>query len=155
MNFLEKGPAGPEVTQLVLPDTVRLQIAAEARQALPEECCGLLLGRIDGERAVAAVCIASPNLAPDRRSGFEIDPALLLATRRGARKRGEVVLGHYHSHPRGSTAPSEMDRARAWTPGHVWLICAPGGSECTYSAHLAVEAKGGVALRPLLIMAAS
>ncbi len=152
MNFFEQGPVGPEVKQLVLPAAVRRQIAAEARRALPEECCGLLLGHAEGEQAVALACAASPNLAPDRLTGFEIDPALLLAAQRRARAKGDAVLGHYHSHPHGPAAPSGTDRARAWTPGHVWVICAPGGADWSYSAHLAVEKKGRIVLQPLPII---
>lgn len=152
MIFFEQGPIGPEVKQLALPAAVRQQIGSEASQASPEECCGLLLGYAEETEAVVLACAASPNLAPDRLTGFEIDPALLLAIQRRARAKGEAVLGHYHSHPHGPAAPSGMDRARAWTPGHVWLICAPGGEDWDYSAHLAVEEKSRIVLRPLPII---
>lgn len=152
---LGSGPAGPDVKRLVLAPALRARIIAAARRAFPQECCGLLLGRVEGDKAVATGIQPSPNCAPDPRTGFEIDIALLFAARRAAREKGEAVLGHYHSHPRGPAAPSETDRARAWVPGHVWLIVGPGTEEQggRVTAQLAVEEAGRIVLRALELVA--
>ena len=108
----------------------RLQIAPEdlaeverrAAAAFPAECCGLLLGRrAGGETARIGWVEPCVNQAPDRWRRFTITPDALLAAYRWARDRGEQVVGTYHSHPRGSAVPSEVDRESAW-PGASYLI---------------------------------
>jgi proteasome lid subunit RPN8/RPN11 len=114
------------VSALILNVAQAARIEAEARRAFPREACGLLLGtRDEAGRAHVARVVPAPNTAsgPDR---FEIDPALLLALHREARGAGEAIVGHYHSHPNGSPAPSARDLAEAAWPGLVWLIAALG-----------------------------
>ena len=111
---------------LIAPD----ELAAVERRAIaafPAECCGLLLGRLEGGEAVrigqAEACV---NQEPDGRRAFTISPDELLAAYRRARERGERVVGTYHSHPQGSAVPSDVDRASAW-PGASYLIVGLGG----------------------------
>ncbi len=95
-------------------------LRGQARAALPAEACGLLLG-ITG-RVTRAVPARNIAVSPER--GFEIDPATLLRAHRDARGSGEAVVGHYHSHPNGSSAPSRTDAARAIEDGQLWVIVA-------------------------------
>src|SRR5690606_25616441 len=92
-----------------------------AREAAPDECCGLLLGREAIEEARAAA-----NVAADRRRHFEIDPQPLIDAHRAGRRGGPQVLGYYHSHPAGPAAPSATDRATASGDGKVWAIVGEG-----------------------------
>ncbi len=106
-----------EVRQAVLEDLV-----AHAREEAPNECCGILVGK-DGriERSVRARnMFASPTR-------YQIDPRDQIAAIRGARARGESVLGFYHSHPASAPAPSATDRVEATYPDHCYLIVSPGG----------------------------
>lgn len=99
------------------------QILAHAESAPGEEVCGLLLGavgRISEARPV-------PNVASDRASRFELDPAALIAAHKAARAGGPALLGHYHSHPDGNAEPSAADAEHA-VPGPFWLIVAGGGA---------------------------
>ena len=93
------------------------EIMAHARQALPAECCGLLVG--SGDAIIEAV--RSRNLAddPDR---YLLDPKAHMDARRAARERRLDVLGFYHSHPRSAPEPSARDLAEASYPDHVYLI---------------------------------
>lgn len=97
------------------------QILAHAEENPLEEACGLLFGEPGRISAVQAAA----NVATDRRSRFEVDPAALIAAHRAARSGGPALIGHYHSHPGGHAAPSEQD-ARDSTPGQLWLIVAGG-----------------------------
>ena len=106
-----------EIRRSVLDDLV-----AHAREEAPNECCGVLIGsaqRID--RAVRA------RNALDSPTRYQIDPRDQIAAIRGARERGECVVGFYHSHPSSAPAPSETDRAEASYPGQCYLIVSPGG----------------------------
>ncbi len=93
-------------------------IVAHAREAAPDECCGLLLGR--GGDVLEAV--PARNVADDPRRRYLIDPQDHIAARRDARTRGLEVVGFYHSHPRSAAAPSETDLAEATYPDHLYAI---------------------------------
>jgi proteasome lid subunit RPN8/RPN11 len=104
------------------------QIRAAAERAYPEECCGLLVGRVapTGEIEVTRV-VDSPNIRQDRaHDRFEVDPKIRLAVERSVRGTDERVVGHYHSHPDHPARPSETDRAMAFEPELVWVIVAVG-----------------------------
>lgn len=94
----------------------------EATQALPRECCGLLLGK--GARIAMARPAANVHSQPERH--FEIDPNALIAAHRASRAGGLEVLGYYHSHPNGRSEPSAEDCAQASGDGRVWAIVAQG-----------------------------
>lgn len=93
--------------------------AAEA--AYPEESCGLLIGPGTGPARLVRV-EPSANLAADRRTGFEIDPALRFRLMRELVGSNEQILGHYHSHPDCASTPSACDLAMAYEPEFIWII---------------------------------
>lgn len=66
------------------------------------------------------------NVAKNPASNFEIDPAALFAAIRAERDGGDQIIGHYHSHPAGSTEPSARDAEMALDIGRIWLIVAGG-----------------------------
>lgn len=106
------------------------QILAQAAAVPDAEVCGLLLGM--GERIIEAR--VADNVADDPARRFELDPAVLIAAHRTARAGGAQILGHYHSHPGGSTEPSACDAAMAHVDGSLWLICAPDGGHALWRA---------------------
>jgi len=104
----------------------------------PNECCGMLLGRSSGTDKVVTEVVALRNLRhdPDRaqellplaepereseRNRFLIDPKDQLTVEKGARARGQDVLGYYHSHPDHPARPSNYDREHAW-PAYSYVI---------------------------------
>jgi proteasome lid subunit RPN8/RPN11 len=93
-------------------------IVAHARESVPGECCGLLLG----QGAAIVRSVRAVNIAADPTRRFEIDPRDHIAARRDARGRGLAVLGFYHSHPRSAAEPSPTDLAEASYPDHLYLI---------------------------------
>ena len=89
---------------------------------MPEECCGILLGRVGGRRWIVEEVRPAANVwAGDRRKRYEIDPQGLFDAFRSAADGGVKVLGFYHSHPGGGLAPSAVDADLAW-PGKAYLI---------------------------------
>src|ERR1700744_2491789 len=95
---------------LVFPDTLREQLIADAREAYPNECCGLIEGTATPEGWRATVLHGSKNLAADPAQGFLIDPQVHFALLRRLRGTDRAIIGCYHSHPAGQAAPSERDR---------------------------------------------
>jgi proteasome lid subunit RPN8/RPN11 len=93
-------------------------IVADAREAVPAECCGLLLGRDDEIVEV----LPARNIADQPASRFLIDPQDHITGRREARARGLDVVGFYHSHPRSAPEPSVRDLDEFSYPGHLYAI---------------------------------
>lgn len=92
-------------------------VVAHARNALPAECCGLLIGR-DGS-VVDSIRARNLDENPNR---FLIDPKDHFEAHRQARARGLDVVGFYHSHPRTEARPSPRDVAEACDPEYLHLI---------------------------------
>lgn len=94
-------------------------MVGHARAARPEECCGLVGGRV-GE---ALHVYPARNVAPDPEVSYEAAPEDLFAAQRRMRARGERLLAIYHSHPRAEEpTPSERDVRLAFYPEAVYLI---------------------------------
>ena len=109
--------------RLSLPVTAGGEIIAHLHACFPEEGCGLIIGRPLDAGWVVTEVVTSANVAENRDRTFEIDPGLRLRTQRQARARGDVILGHFHSHPFGEPVPSETDRKRAADePSLIWLV---------------------------------
>lgn len=95
-------------------------LLAEARCALPNECCGLLGG---GAGEVARIFPATNELASP--TAFEIPPRELFEILRRLRADHLELVGIYHSHPTGENAPSARDRERAYYPEAAYVIVSP------------------------------
>jgi proteasome lid subunit RPN8/RPN11 len=107
--------------RVTLPASLAANIREAARDAFPEECCGLIEGARDDENFCAMALHPARNLAasPDR---FKIDPADHFAAHKAARAAGHAIIGCYHSHPNGKAQPSAADLAGAGEENFLWLI---------------------------------
>ena len=114
------------------------QIRRHGAQDYPNECCGVLIGVVDGEKKEVREVVPLRNLRHDparaqellpvedprsesERNRFLIDPRDQLRAEKGARARGLDVLGYYHSHPDHPARPSNYDREHAW-PFYSYVI---------------------------------
>lgn len=102
------------------------EMYAHARDAEPEECCGL----IGGLDEVAQSIYRLHNVARNALVGYEAAPEDLFAAQREIRNRGEQLLAIYHSHPRSNEPePSETDVRMAYYPSAVYFIIGLQGDE--------------------------
>jgi proteasome lid subunit RPN8/RPN11 len=76
------------------------EMVQHARDTYPNECCGAMLGAMDGEekRVQAAMRLANA-FAGAQAARYELRPEDLLAADREARARNMDLIGIYHSHP--------------------------------------------------------
>jgi proteasome lid subunit RPN8/RPN11 len=75
-------------------------MVAHARRTYPNECCGAMLGSLDGETKVVNEAIALKNAFEGAQAArYELRPEDLLAADKAARERGMDLIGIYHSHP--------------------------------------------------------
>jgi proteasome lid subunit RPN8/RPN11 len=107
---------------VILPRAVCDAVVAHAREAVPDECCGILIGTHD--EVVAAVRAA--NLS-ESSSRFLIDPQDHIRARREARAAALDIVGFYHSHPHSEAVPSATDLAEASYADHLCLIVGLAG----------------------------
>ena len=101
------------------------EMLAHAREAAPDECCGLLIG--DRRRIEYSIRATNLQASPTR---YLIDPAGHFAAIRQARSSGLRVAGAYHSHPAGTPVPSESDVAEtSGGPDFLYVIASPASGD--------------------------
>lgn len=96
---------------------------AQALAELPNECCGLLSGKVDANRAVAEVTHRYA-LVNDLHSPTEFlsEPKSMFLAVKDMRRNGIDVLAVYHSHPTSEPVPSRRDLERNWSSNVMNLI---------------------------------
>jgi proteasome lid subunit RPN8/RPN11 len=105
---------------------------AQANAELPNECCGLLAGKIEEGigRVKKRYPLVNEAQSPVR---FLSDPASLLAAHRDCRNGGLEFLAVYHSHPTSEPRPSKTDLAMNYWPDLVSLIVSLQDTEAQIS----------------------
>ena len=110
---------------IALSPTVAAAIAAHAEATYPNECVGLLFGRLTGDEKIAErahaventwagqVALTDAEHAHSQRDRFYLDARDYLRADRAARESGLDIVGCYHSHPDDQARPSERDRVGA------------------------------------------
>src|SRR5947209_16268874 len=98
---------------------------AQARSELPNECCGILAGRIRGNSDAllgeVAQCYALVNAARSPTE-FLSEPKSMFEAERDKRQRGIEFLAIYHSHPTSAPVPSRKDLEQNYSPDLMNLI---------------------------------
>ncbi len=126
---------------VVAPSDLR-HIVDLCEAAYPSEACGLLVGHDDSGAAGRTVTVSrvepSANVSEgDKRSTFEVDPALRLRLQKDLRGGPERVIGLFHSHPDSAAQPSATDLGAAWEPDLVWLVTSVIDGQAVHtSAHV-------------------
>ena len=86
------------------------EMVNHAQAAFPNECCGAMLGTIDGQTKTVTVAMALDNVGSgSQRAYYELRPEDLLRADREARERKLDLIGIYHSHPDCDAYFSETD----------------------------------------------
>jgi len=92
-------------------------------ETYPNECCGLLLGRTNGdERVVASIARAGNTRTDSAHNRYNIDPKDYIRIQKEGRERGEDVIGFYHSHPDHPAHWSSTDLSEAHWSGYSYVI---------------------------------
>jgi proteasome lid subunit RPN8/RPN11 len=106
---------------LRLPGALADEIRRHGEAAYPAECCGAMVGRVEG--AAKEVLRLSPavNRRTDDPHRYLIAPDDLRQLEREVREAGQEIVGYYHSHPDHPARPSAFDAEHAW-PWYSYLI---------------------------------
>jgi [CysO sulfur-carrier protein]-S-L-cysteine hydrolase len=108
---------------LRIPQTIFEQIIARAIVGLPNECCGLLAGRISEDGASSEATAHYP-LTNELQSPTEFlsDSREMLTAVKDMRQKGIDILAIYHSHPTSKPIPSKLDLERNYGSSVINLI---------------------------------
>ncbi len=107
--------------------TIRLKkadfeaIVAHAKAELPNEACGLIAGRVDGEVKVVEKVYFLTNIDHSNEH-FSLDPKEQLAAVKDMRANGFAPLGNWHSHPESPSRPSDEDKRLAYDSTASYMI---------------------------------
>ena len=112
--------------------TVRLKqsdcdaIIAHAQSGLPNEACGLLAGKMEGDvkNVEKVYLLPNPDNSPEH---FSIDPKEQLAAVKDMRANGFVPLGNFHSHPATAARLSDEDIRLAYDSKASYLVLSLAG----------------------------
>ncbi len=92
-------------------------------ETYPYECCGVLLGQMDGDtRTVTSIARCGNTRTDSPQNRYNIDPKELVRIQREGRARGEDIIGFYHSHPDHPAKWSSTDLAEAHWFGCSYVI---------------------------------
>lgn len=127
-----------------LPTQAHAHIVAHAKSDYPNECCGLLVGKINERHFYISQVVPTENAEAERAGDrFTIEPEAIARTDSTAREQGLDLIGIYHSHPdiarpnadpSALVAPSATDLEFAqWWEGMVWIIIGVIGSNRTHT----------------------
>ncbi|MEI6751579.1 MAG: M67 family metallopeptidase [Paludibacter sp.] len=100
-----------------IPAHVYDAIVAQAYAELPNEACGLLVGKV-GE-VVKQHALTNIDHSPEH---FSFDPAEQFQVFRSARSEGLSIIANYHSHPETPSRPSIEDIRLAYDPNILYLF---------------------------------
>ena len=92
-----------------------------ARGQLPNEACGLLGGRDQGEERIIEKVYYLTNIDASNEH-FSLDPKEQLQAVKDMRGRGWKPVGNWHSHPESPSRPSGEDKRLAYDPKASYLI---------------------------------
>lgn len=117
---------------LKVPDSHYEAIRRHAEQSYPHECCGVLIGKLEGgDRVVSehVPCKNAHQATPQHR--YNIAPDELIAAQKRAREQRQDIVGFYHSHPDNPAKWSTRDLDEAH-----WFACSYviTGVECGRAA---------------------
>jgi proteasome lid subunit RPN8/RPN11 len=104
---------------LKLSETIYNALRKHGEETYPHECCGVLLGRSEGDTNAVEDAVRAGNTRTDSaHNRYHIAPQELVKIQRQARERGLDIVGFYHSHPDHPAQWSPTDFAEAH-----WLSC--------------------------------
>ena len=99
------------------------EVRRHGEETYPHECCGVLLGQMDGDsRAVTSIARCGNTRSDSPQNRYNIDPRELVRIQREGRVRGEDIVGFYHSHPDHPARWSQTDLAEAHWIGCSYVI---------------------------------
>lgn len=98
-----------------IPNEIFEEIKLHAEKTYPEECCGILIGKLGGlQKFVFEILKVENSKESERERRYLIKPQDYINAEKYAREKGYDIIGFYHSHPDHPALPSDYDRDHAF-----------------------------------------
>lgn len=114
--------AHPGPASAVLPAAIREAIVAHAREAYPDEACGLIVGDAPAAAGGDALRFEATRNKAASPYRYEIDPDDLYRLTLSTDDADEVFWGIVHSHTHTPAVPSPTDVGLAFYPDALYLL---------------------------------
>lgn len=98
-----------------------LAMIDHAEKNLPDEACGLIAGRLEGDTKHVLKVYFLTNIDHSNEH-FSLDPKEQLRAVKDMRANGLIPLGNWHSHPESPSRPSEEDKRLAYDSSASYMI---------------------------------
>lgn len=109
-------------------------MVAHAEAKFPNECCGAMIGSIDGDDKRVTKAIPMDNAYEGAQGArYELRPEDLLAADREARAAGLDLIGIFHSHPDCDAYFSKTDLENS-CPWYSFVVLSIKGGKYDHSA---------------------
>jgi len=93
-----------------------------AQETYPHECCGIMVGSVEGDIKSVSELIPAVNERTDSLANrYLITSDFVQKIEARIRNTGSSIVGFFHSHPDVPARPSVYDREHAW-PWYSYLI---------------------------------
>jgi proteasome lid subunit RPN8/RPN11 len=122
---------------LSISQTIYNELRSHGEETYPNECCGILLGRIvnetnqDGLNCVTESLRAGNTRMDSAHNRYQIDPQEIIRAQKKGHEQGLEIVGFYHSHPDHPAHWSATDLAEAHWMGCSYIITAVIGGRAT------------------------
>lgn len=122
-----------------------------AQSTFPDECCGVMVGTIDGDNKLVTTAIALENSYKGAQEDrYEIRPEDLLAADKNARAQGLDLIGIFHSHPDCDAYFSKTDLENS-CPWYSFVVLSVKGGKFDHANSFLPNADQTVAEKEELI----
>ena len=100
---------------IYISESLLKEIESNAERRYPNECCGIIFGKIEKEIKYAESIKEINNSFGEGEEyhRFLITAEAMMKSELYAREKGIDIVGFYHSHPNAEAVPSEYDREHA------------------------------------------
>jgi proteasome lid subunit RPN8/RPN11 len=117
---------------LRIPQTLYNELRVHGEEIYPNECCGILLGRVLNETNLVERILRTGNTCTDSaHNRYNIAPQEILQAQKLGRELGLDIVGFYHSHPDHPAQWSATDLAEAHWLGCSYIITAVAEGHAT------------------------
>src|SRR5487761_1476018 len=114
-------------------EAARVMIA-HAQSTFPDECCGVMIGSIDGDSKTVTAAFPLENAYQGKQEDrYEIRPEDLLAADKKARSAGLDLIGIFHSHPDCDAYFSKTDLENS-CPWYSFVVLSVKGGKFDHAA---------------------
>lgn len=109
-------------------------MVSHAESTFPNECCGAMIGRIDGDQKQVTLAVPLENAYVGAQGArYELRPEDLLRADKEARAAGLDLIGIFHSHPDADAYFSKTDLENS-CPWYSFVVLSVKGGTFDHAA---------------------